>query len=447
MLPACKRPSSTGTPEVSAILDNVPVRSTLNVALSFVTGVGSNALIVEQADIYVVKVQKHYRVGGHQDAPNRLPGADYYFEPQWRQAYSRITESCLIKLTTSDGLAGWGEAQAPLVPETPASILARLLAPMVIGTRPTATEEVYERLYHSMLVRGHNAGYQLDAIGAIDTALWDLRGQLWKAPLCELLGGPFREHLPAYLSGLRQPSREQRLETARAAMSQGMAGVKVFMGQPTHDSIDELHAVRAAIGPEAMLAVDCIHGTDWDGALQAGRALDELNGSFLEAPLALEDLEGHRELGGRIRTRIAGGENLRSVHQYLPWLQSRALRIAQPDVVRCGITAARRIATLAHACQLPVAPHVGVCTGVGMAATWQFAASVPNFLVQEHQFDLFETANQFLATPLVTSEGRLVVPAEPGLGVHINENAVLQHATEHWTVNAGGLRLNLRSSD
>ena len=404
-------------------------------------------MIIERADIYVIRIQKHYRVGGHEDAPNRLPGTDYYFEPQWRQAYSRITESCLIKLTASDGTEGWGEAQAPLLPETPASILTGLLAPMIIGTPALASEAAYERLYHAMLVRGHNGSYQLDAIGAIDTALWDIRGRKWNAPVCELLGGPIRELLPAYLSGLRRPSREERLEAARQAVSGGLAGVKLFIGQPSADSLDELRGVRAAIGPLAMLAVDCIHGADWDGALRVGQVLDELNGSFLEAPLGMEDLEGHRELGSRIRTRLAGGENLRSVQQYLPWLQSRALRVAQPDVVRCGITAARRIAALAHAFHLPAALHVGVCTGVGMAATWQVAASLPNFLVQEHQFDLFETANRFLATPLTTQNGHLVVPRGAGLGVRISEEEVLRHTTGHWTVTADGPRLNSRSSD
>lgn len=404
-------------------------------------------MIIEQADIYVVKIQKHYRVGGHEDAPDRLPGTDYYFEPQWRQAYSRITESCLVKLTTSTGIEGWGEAQAPLLPETPASILARLLAPMMIGQRALASEAAYERLYHANLVRGHNGSYQLDAIGALDTALWDIRGQAWNAPVCELLGGPIRERLPAYLSGLRRPTSEQRIEIAREAVGEGMAGVKLFIGQPTREGLDELRAVRSAIGSEAMLAVDCIHGADWDGALRVGLTLDELNGSFLEAPLDLEDLEGHRELGSRIRTRLAGGENLRSVQQYLPWLQSRALRVAQPDVVRCGITAARRIAAFAHALHLPAALHVGVCTGIGMAATWQVAASLPNFLIQEHQFDLFETANRFLATPLTTERGQLVVPPAPGLGVRVSEETVLRHSVEHWTVAANGSRLNSRSTD
>ena len=224
-----------------------------------------------------------------------------------------------------------------------------------------------------------------------------------------------------------------------------MKGVKIFCGQPTAESLAEMRAVRAAIGPTAFFAVDCIHGPDWDGALRIGSTLDDLNGAFLEAPLGSEDLEGHRSLGSRIRTRIAGGENLRSVQQFLPWLQSGALRIAQPDVVRSGVTAVRRIASVAHAAHIPVALHVGVCTGVGMAATWQVAASLPNFFVQEHQFDLFDTANRFLATTLETDHGQLVVPQGPGLGVRVHEDEVLRHAVEHWTVTADGPKLNGRS--
>ena len=172
---------------------------------------------VEQADIYALKIDKHYRVGGHESAPNRLSGTDYYFEPVWQQAYSRLTESCLVKLTTSNGTTGWGEAQAPLLPETPASILTRLLAPAVLGTSALASEPLYERLYGTMLARGHNSSFMLDAIGAIDTALWDIRGKAWKAPIAELLGGTFRDRLPAYLSGLRRASANERIDAGKGS--------------------------------------------------------------------------------------------------------------------------------------------------------------------------------------------------------------------------------------
>ena len=82
-----------------------------------------------------------------------------------------------------------------------------------------------------------------------------------------------------------------------------------------------------------------------------------------------------------------------------------------------------------------------------MAATWQVAASLPNFLVQEHQIDLFETANRVLEAPLLADKAGLVVPAGPGLGIRVREEKVLEHAVEHWTVTAGGARLNDRRAD
>ncbi|MEO7650909.1 MAG: mandelate racemase/muconate lactonizing enzyme family protein [Bryobacteraceae bacterium] len=401
---------------------------------------------IERADIYVLKLNKHYQVGGHSDAPNRMPGSDYYFEPQWAQAYSRNTESCLLKLTTASGLTGWGEAQAPLSPETAASILVRLLAPALLGQPALATEAVYDRLYEMMLVRGQNGGFYLDALAAVDIALWDLKGKAWQVPVCHALGGPYRERLPAYISGLRKPSRDERVVLARQALDRGFRGAKVFFGSGLDDLAGELASIRDGLGPQAFFALDSIHAHSLDDALRIGRLLDDLKASWYEAPIQFEDLAGHAILSSRLDTPVAGGENLRSVAQFLPWIQSKALRVVQPDVGRCGITSARRIAALAQAFHLPAALHIGVCTGVAMAATWQLAAALPSFLIHEHQFDLFETANSLLRTPLVETGGQLEVPMTPGLGIEVDEAAVVTHAAEHWVVTAAGAQQILKES-
>jgi len=396
---------------------------------------------IERADIYVLKLDRHYRVGGHSDAPNRMPGSDYYFERQWAQAYSRNTESCLLKLTATCGLTGWGEAQAPLSPETPASILVRLLVPALLGQPALATEAIYDRLYEMMLVRGQNGGFYLDALAAVDIALWDLKGKAWQVPICHALGGPYRERLPAYISGLRRPSVDERIAVARQIIERGFRGAKVFFGTGAGDICAELASVREAIGPQAFFALDSIHAHSLDEALRIGRVLDRLHADWYEAPTRFEDLAGHALLSSRLDTPIAGGENLRSVAQFLPWIQGGALRVVQPDVGRCGITAARRIAALGHAFHIPAALHVGVCTGVAMAATWQLAAALPSFLIQEHQFDLFETANTLLRIPLSETGGELEVPMTPGLGIEVDEEAVVRHATEHWVVTSAGAQL------
>ena len=395
-------------------------------------------MIIDHIDVFVYKLEHHYRIGGHEDAPDRMPGTDYYFEPQWRHAYSRITESCLVKVTTDTGLEGWGEAQAPLAPRAPCAILTDLVGPALLDQDPLAGEAAYDRLYHLMHVRGQTAGFMLDAIAGADTALWDLRGKQYGAPVFALLGGPFRRQLPAYVSGLRKPTLEARVECAREAVERGFRGVKLFPGGPVEAVAEEVRAVRAAVGSGRFLAVDLISKYGFEDALRLGHTLDECGAAWIESPLDPEDIEGHRELARRLATPVAAGETLRSVQQFRPWFERRALGIAQPDAMRAGITGARKIAELAAAFHCRAALHVGVSTAIGVAATWQLAAALPNFAIQEHQPDMFPAANRVLQAPLCEQGGILRVPEGPGLGIAVDEDFVRQHAAEHWVIDRRG---------
>ena len=154
----------------------------------------------------------------------------------------------------------------------------------------------------------------------------------------------------------------------------------------------------------------------------------------------VEDIAGHAALARMISTRIAVGETLRTPRQFEPWMRDRALAIAQPDVMRTGVTGTMRIAAVADTLHVPLTLHTGICTGIGMAATWQTAAALRSVLPQEHQDDLFEKVNVVLKTPLQETEGRLIVPARPGIGVEVNEESVARLAIEHWVVDATGRR-------
>ncbi len=114
--------------------------------------------------------------------------------------------------------------------------------------------------------------------------------------------------------------------------------------------------------------------------------------------------------------------------------------------MRTGITGAMRIAAVADAMHVPTTLHTGVCTGVGMAATWQAAAALPGNIPQEHQVDLFTTANCFLRTKLVEENGLLRVSEAPGIGVEIDEDAVRRMSSEHWVVDSAGRRLQGESA-
>ncbi|HAA74822.1 TPA: hypothetical protein DCE37_06875 [Candidatus Latescibacteria bacterium] len=393
---------------------------------------------IERVDIYIYTLDQHYQLRGMTETPGLLPGTDYFFEPHWRQAYSRRVESCLVKVTTDTGLIGWGEAQAPILPETPASILKHLVGPFLIGRDPLERSVINDQLYHINNIRGHESGFTVDAIAAVDTALWDIAGRHHGVSVARLLGGPFRPELTAYVSGLRQPTLDEQAEAARGYVDEGFAGIKLFLGHGLPVDRKTVRRIRESVDPETRLFADCLWRYRMDEAIRLARELESLDYEFLEAPLAPEDLAGHRQLVQSLDLSIAVGEALRTAWEFGPWIhEPRALGIAQPDVVRCGITNTVKVSHLCEAHRIPVAPHAGVCTGVGMAATWQVAAAIPNFLIQEYQLQLLERANTILSTPLEVHGGKLIVPDRPGIGVDVDKSALAAVTDETITVTGG----------
>lgn len=396
---------------------------------------------VQKVEVFIVRYPQHYKIAGHENSPGRFPGTDYYREPEWPQAYSRVTESCLVKITADSGLIGWGESQAPVTPQTPAALITTLLGPALLGEDFRRISYHYERLQKLMLARGHWGSFLCDAIAALDTALWDLNGRAEGVPIYQMLGGASRRELTAYASGLRRPTLKEKAELAEQATRRGFAGAKLFTGSDPGKAMDELEAVREAMPEGSFVALDALWSCDLRGALQLGQTLDVVDAAWFEAPLDVEDIESHRALANRIATPIAVGEVLRTARQFRPWLEQRAMQIVQPDVIRAGVSGVNRIAALADAFHASTTLHVGVCTGIGIAATWQVAATLPGTLPQEHQLDLFPSMNSMLKTPLEEKNGLLQVPDRPGIGVEVDEAKVKKMSVEHWLVDERGRRL------
>lgn len=389
---------------------------------------------IERLEVFAVKLDQHDRFGAQTTTPRRLGRSSYYFEPDWREAYSASSQSCFIKVTTDNGFIGWGEAQAPLVPEVAGTLVSEMLGPIVLGHDPRRPEVIYDLLYHSMNVRGHTTGFMLDAMAGIDIALWDIKGQVYGAPVCELLGGPFRSRLRSYVSGIRAPTVEGRVELGRAAVTDGFSGVKAYLGRDAATDEIEMRALRAGLPSGLDIETDWFWKYDRSAAIRLGRIADELRMAWVESPLDPEDIQGHAALAAAIDTPVAVGEPLRTTRQFLAWLTAEALDIAQPDALRTGLTEGKKIADLAHAFHRTVALHTSIFLGVGMAATWHLAAAIPNFLVQEHQPPSLAAANRFLEPALEVVRGELVVPQGAGLGVRINETRLAPAIAHHWSV-------------
>jgi D-galactarolactone cycloisomerase len=394
---------------------------------------------IDRIRAFVVKVPYHDRFGGQTNRPVTFPGTDYYFEDDWREVYASRSQTVLVRIDTDEGLYGWGEGQAPIVPEAAVTIIEQLLGPMLLGEDPREVERLWDKMYRSMNVRGHFTGFMLDAMSGLDIALWDLKAKSAGEPLVRLLGGPFRERLPAYVSGIRAPSDEARAELAAKHFADGYAGVKLYMGHGVEADVAQATAVRRRVGPAARLMADVFWVYSLDTALRLGRELQALGVEWMEAPLQPEDIGGHATLARELDMNVAIGEPLRTRYQFAEWLRRDALDIAQPDLARCGITEGRRIAELASVHHRPVALHLGVCLGVGMSATWHMAAALPHFYIQEQQPPMLDLTNRLLTTPLRMDHGDLVVPMAPGHGADVDLERLGAYTTHVVDLTAGRL--------
>ncbi|MEV4173277.1 mandelate racemase/muconate lactonizing enzyme family protein [Nonomuraea sp. NPDC049709] len=359
----------------------------------------------------------------HEDAYLGTPAQEegYFVRPPWRSLYSARFETLLVSITTDDGTTGWGEALAPVAPEVPAAIVERLLAPALIGEDPTRVRPLWEKLSGLMRERGHLTGHQADALAAVDIALWDLTGRLTGRSVAELLGGAFRQTVPVYVSGLPRPTDAERSELARQWAAKGATMVKLHLG---HGVAEDLATVDAVAASGLKVAVDAHWVYDVPQAVRLARGLAERGALFLEAPLAPEDVEGHRDLVRRADLPIAVGETLRNRYEFGHWLGRRALGLAQPDVGRTGITELVSIAELAAAQHVRVAPHHSTGLGVALAAGVHVSAALGNLAFFEYQPTTCEVAGAILRAPLPGDATGFPVPSGPGLGVDVDPSAL-----------------------
>ncbi|HLW46947.1 MAG TPA: mandelate racemase/muconate lactonizing enzyme family protein [bacterium] len=350
------------------------------------------------------------------------PVADstYQIIEPYPTVYPAAVETLLVSVETDAGVAGLGEGQFPVAPEAGAVIVERVLRPLLLGRNPLAREPLYEMLYSAMRYRGHITGFYLDAVAAVDNALWDLAGRALGQPACRLLGGCARDRIPTYVSGLVGATRDGRIEEALAFKRRGFGAFKIFGGHGVEEDLAEAAAIRDALGSGVVLCVDAQWMYDPESAIRLGRGLERVGVAFLETPVAPEDMDGTARVAQSLDLPVAGGECERTRHQFAPWLRAGALDIVQVDVGRCGTTEARAIALLAGGFHRPLMLHLGVGLFGYIAASLQVAAWAPNLWMVEYQPQMVELASGLLEEPFRMEGGCFVLPGGPGMGVRPN---------------------------
>lgn len=357
-------------------------------------------------------------------APLQAGASDYRFAATYQTLYSTKIETALIKVETDSGLIGWGEAQSPVAPEVVCTIIKTILAPILLGEDAMAHERLWLRMYNAMRVRGHVGSFLLDAIAGIDTALWDIKGKALNVRVCDLLGGPFVNELPAYVSGLSGgPTGDDDARIAQAAEYQqrGFNAFKLFMDDE-QGALLRLHdGLRAVLGENVKLMLDVLWRMERAEAVRFGRELDARKVTWFEAPLKPEDVQGHARLAASIDTPVAIGECWRTRWEMRPFFEAGAVEILQPDIGRSGITEGMKLCALAELHNVPVAFHISIGLGVQIAAALHVAASISNLLFVECNPKVWQVAETLLKNSLPVGAGVVGIPEGAGLGIEIDE--------------------------
>jgi galactonate dehydratase len=346
-----------------------------------------------------------------------------------------------LKLYTDDGLSGVGEGTVEWN-ELAVEACLRQTCARIRGADPFDTEALGERLYRDGYWR--NDLIITSALSAIDQACWDLKGKKLGVPVHALLGGRRRGRLRAYANawywGCESP--EQLAAAAARVVAEGYTALKwdpfgdadMTMREPAmRAAVAQVAAVRETVGPDVDLCIE-VHGRlapAW--AIEVARRLEPFHPFFYEEPVPVEDVEALVQVARAIRIPVATGERLPTKFAFQDLLRRQAVAIVQPDLCHAGgLTEVKKIAAMAEAAYVQVAPH-NASGPVGTAAAVQLDAAIPNFLVQEYFVAQAPWIDEVVEGGPRVTDGEIAVPDRPGLGVELHEAAALAHPfREYW---------------
>ena len=341
------------------------------------------------------------------------------------------TNFVFVKLYTDEGIEGVGEATLEWKTLTVVAALEELER-VLVGRDPFAVDAIIDQLHRDSYWR--TGAVFRTALGAIDAALLDIKGKALGVPVYELLGGKHRDRVACYANhwyfGASEP--EDYAEKARAAVAMGYKALKwdpfeaadlEMTPQQRRRTIDAVAAVRDAVGPDIDLMLD-VHGRlNVPTAIKMCHELEPYDLRWIEEPTPPESIDALADVRANSRVPIASGERWYEPSRFLEALSKKAVDILQPDVSHAGgLGETKRIAHLAHAHLIPVAPHNPVGP-VMNAMTLHTSVAIPNFSVFETVSMDVPWRKELVNETLVFEDGALLAPTAPGLGVELIEEA------------------------
>lgn len=325
-----------------------------------------------------------------------------------------------VKIDTDAGVSGIGECSGwPRILET----ALKDLTPLLIGEDPAHIERISQKIQSAMMGHGHLGTVGGGLLTGIDIALWDIKGKVLNTPIWNLLGGKLRDAIPIY-------THANNAEFAKSAVDRGIKLIKCSGGGGLENPVRKVAALREAMGDDVDIAVD-LHGPSWltpVDAAKLARELEQFSLMWIEDPISPDNLEGYKRIRDATNTPIAAGERFAGLFGERELIERGLVDIIQPDTGRAGgITQMRKIAALAEAHHVMVAPHSGSLGPVAEYAALHLMASIPNALVLERIEDDWVGRARTVSPHPEQQNGAIPVPSAPGLGCDIDEEFVAKY--------------------
>ena len=356
--------------------------------------------------------------------------------------FNALRHLCLAKITTDDGLVGWGESitQFPEANWATKAIIEGM-AEFVIGKNPVNNDAIWRSIKDRAWWYGYGGGIASYAIAAIDIALWDLKGKALGTSVLELLGGPVHDRLPAIASSHAHfESIPEMADEAREWLSTGLQGMKVGFGKRgnarlgyEHDrDVEYVKTMRETLGPDRMLMIDLGWAIKWDvmTAVKRTQAFDEYDITWIEEPLGAWDPEGYANLRAKTKTLIAYGEKEWTLEGFERVLATGTVDVVGVDPGRAeGITGFKKVADRVEAYRRQANAHAWSSAIVSAASlAISFSSSACKL------FELKPLRNpmqhELVTHPFEHVDGWMYPPTGPGLGIEVIDEVVDRYRSE-----------------
>ena len=346
---------------------------------------------------------------------------------------------CFVRIDTDEGIHGWGECYTQADRDVQITAHIDMLKRYLIGRDPTNIKHFMQMVYDDFA--GRRGAMDLwCAVSGLEHAMWDILGKVAGQPVYKLLGGPVRSKIRVYANGWGGGGWDSADLADRASqiVESGFTALKfdpipgpwrTFVSKDVErQAVENVRAVRQAVGSDVDILVEMHRRLAPMHAVKIARGIEEYEPFWYEEPVLAENIDALASAKQNINIPVVTGEELYTKFEFREIFEKQAADIINPDVCNVGgILELKEIAAMAEPYFVVVSPHNYNSTTLGLAATVNASATMPNFLITEYFVNFEELGKDIATTPFEVENGYINLPESPGLGIDLDEESLAKY--------------------